>query len=341
MSVVTYKCPNCGAPLAFDADEQNWKCEFCRSSFDEEQVKAIEGKLPLEDEFASRARAYSCTSCGAEIVTDDTTAATFCYYCHNPAIIPGQLSGDYKPAKVIPFQFDRNKATEAFIKWCKKKPLVSRDYISSSQLKLLSGVYIPFWLFDCEINGQITADARNIRTWRSGDKRYTETKYYSVSRAATARFDGIPADGSKKAEDHLMETLEPFDYSQMEDFSMAYLSGYLAERYDKDHHEVFGRIKSRVEEYTSSLLRNTISGYSSVSVNSCNVDISDTRATYVLLPTWMFTYNYKGKTYVFAMNGQTGKIAGSLPISKARVAAWFGAISGSLFAILLLGGLLL
>lgn len=341
MSVITYKCPNCGAPLKFDADGQDWKCEFCLSSFQEEQIKVIEDKLPIEDEYASKARVYSCSSCGAEIMTDDTTAATFCYYCHNPAIIPKQLSGDYKPAKVIPFQFDREKATDIFIKWCKKKPLVSRDFIKNTQLKLLSGVYIPFWLFDCDINGNIAANARKIRTWTSGNKRYTETKHYHVSRNASARFEGVPADGSQKTDDRLMETLEPFDYSKMEDFSMSYLSGYLAERYDQDEKQVYGRIRSRIEDYTSKLLHDTIQGYSSVSVNSCNVDIQNAKATYVLLPTWMLTYHYNGKTYVFAMNGQTGKIAGSLPISKARAAAWFGGISASVFAILLIGGLLL
>jgi DNA-directed RNA polymerase subunit RPC12/RpoP len=343
VSVVTYKCPNCGAALRFDGDEQKWKCDFCISSFDEAQVKVIEKEMPLKEEttFSSRARAYHCNSCGAEVITDDTTAATFCYYCHNSTIIPAQLSGNYAPAKVIPFKFDREKATEVFIKWCKKKPLLSSDYISSSQLKLLSGVYIPYWLFDCDVSGQITADARNVRIWTSGDKRYTETKYYYVSRSATARFDGIPADGSKKTDDRLMETLEPFDYSQLEDFSMSYLSGFLAERYDMDQNEVEGRVRRRIEDYTSKLLRDTIHGYNSVSVNSCNVGIHNEKATYVLLPIWMFTYHYKGKTYVFAMNGQTGKIAGSLPISKGRIAAWFSAISGSIFAILLIGGLLL
>lgn len=352
MAVITYKCPNCGGVLEFNSESQNWKCEFCLSDFNNQDIKAIEKGL-LDDfqhqehqkvhekEFESKGRTYSCTSCGAEIVTDNTTAATFCYYCHSPAILPGQLSGKYRPAKVIPFKFKREAATEAFIKWCKKKPLLSREFISTSQLRLLSGVYIPFWLFDCDIRGQISAEGRNIRTWTSGDKRYTETKYYDVGRTATAKFKGVPADGSKKTDDKLMETLEPFDYNQMEDFTMAYLSGYLAEKYDLDDSDVYGRITERLNDYAEKLLRDTISGYSSVSVRSCSINIDKSKATYVLLPTWIFTYNYKGKMYVFAMNGQTGKIAGSLPISTARMAAWFGIISGGIFTLLTVGGLLL
>lgn len=352
MAVITYKCPNCSGALEFKSESQSWKCDFCLSDFNNKDIQTIEDKLlaekerlegqkKIDKEFESKGRTYSCTSCGAEIVTDDTTAATFCYYCHSPAILPGQLSGKYRPSKVIPFKIKKEEATEAFIKWCKRKPLLSKSFTSESQLQLLSGVYIPFWLFDCDIRGKISAEGRNIRTWVSGDKRYTETKYYDVGRSATAKFIGVPADGSKKTDDKLMETLEPFDYNQMEEFSMPYLSGYLAEKFDLNDSEVYGRITERLNDYSERLLRGTISGYNSVSVRSCSVDISKANVTYVLLPTWLFTYNYKGKMYIFAMNGQTGKIAGSLPISRSRAAAWFGIISGSIFSILTIGGLLL
>lgn len=353
MAVITYKCPNCGGALEFNADTQNWKCEFCLSDFNNEEIKTFRDEQNLKDdfleqqvaeedtEFAEKARVYSCANCGAEIVTDETTAATFCYYCHSPAIIPKQLSGEYRPAKVIPFKFKKEAAREIFIKWCKKKPLLSRQFISSSQLELLSGIYIPFWLFDCDTRGKIIAEGKKVRTWVSGNKRYTETKYYDLIRTATASFNGIPADGSKKADDHLMELLEPYNYREMEDFSMSYLSGYLAEKYDVDKKDVFGRISDRINKYANTLLRNTIYDYSSVTVKNSNIDIYNSKATYVLLPVWIFTYNYKGKTYIFAMNGQTGKIAGSLPLSKARMAAWFGIISGITFAILSIGGMLL
>ncbi len=340
MSIIAYKCPNCGGPLAFNADTQNWKCEFCLSDFNEEAMMSFADKTK-DTEFEDKARAYSCTSCGAEIVTDDTTAATFCYYCHSPAILPSQLSGDYKPAKVIPFKFKKEAATEAFIKWCKKKPLLSKKFTAHSQLELLSGIYIPFWLFDCDIKGQLAADARNVRVWTMGNKQYTETKYYDVIRSATAKFNGIPADGSKKADDKLMETLEPYDYRQMKDFSMSYLSGYLAQKYDVSQKEVYGRIVERIQKYSSSLLKDTIQGYSSVNVKSCNIELKHCEAAYVLLPVWMFTYQYNDKMYIFAMNGQTGKIAGTLPISKGRAAAWFTIISAVVFVILLVGGLFL
>lgn len=351
MSTITYKCLNCGAPLVFDGDAQNWKCEYCISTFGEKDMEALEHRLALDeqhgmhkqkdDEFASKARAYSCTSCGAEIVTDDTTAATFCYYCHNPTIIPGQLSENYKPSKIIPFKMEKDRAKGAFIRWCKKKPLLSKDFTSSSQLEKLSGVYVPFWLFDCEAKGQIAAQAKNIRSWRSGDIEYTQTDYFNVSRTGIASFTGVPIDGSKKIEDKLMRDLEPYDYSQMKDFSMTYLSGHFAQRYDLDQNAVSGSIMNRVKGYTNRLMSNTISGYDSVSITNNTAEIAKANATYVLLPTWMFTYKYKEKTYMFAMNGQTGKITGSLPISKARLMIRFAIYWAISFGIMMLGGMLL
>lgn len=350
MSTITYKCSNCGAPLTFDGDAQNWKCEYCISTFYEKEIRGLEDKLISEvkdpnkatdDEFTSKARVYSCTSCGAEIVTDDTTAATFCYYCHNPAIIPGQLSEKYKPSRIIPFKFERDKATTAFIKWCKKKPLLSKDFTSNSQLEKISGIYVPFWLFDCKTKGFLSAKAKNVRTWRSGDIQYTQTDYFNVSRTGVAHFSGIPADASKKVDNKLMEALEPYDYSQMKDFSMAFLSGYFAQRYDLDQQAVLSSVSNRIQAYGKKLMHNTISGYDSVSITSCSADIEGASATYVLLPTWMFTYKYKDKTYMFAMNGQTGKITGSLPISKKRLIFRFVAYWAIAFWIMVLGGMLI
>lgn len=336
MAVIVYKCANCGGGLEFKAESQNFSCDYCGSEFLEEELSAAASaealqKEELDAEFAQKAKMYSCNSCGAEIVTDETTTATFCYYCHNPAIIAGRLADTNRPAKLIPFQIDKEKATEKFISWCKSKPLLSKTFTTHSELEKLTGIYVPFWLFDCDIRGSMRGEARKIRTYSSGDYNYTETKYYRVAREGIARFRGLPADGSKKMDDKLMYILEPYDYSQLIDFSMSYLSGYYAEKYDLDHKEVFGGISNRIQDYSKSLLRDSISGYSSVNIKNSKIDIKHSDVTYVMLPVWVFTYNYGGKTYIFAMNGQTGKIAGRLPISPKRMAKWFGMISGGIF----------
>ena len=294
-----------------------------------------------EEAFNAHIRNYSCPGCGAEIITDQNTAATFCLYCHNPAILPQQLTGVNKPAKVIPFAYNRKTVVELFLKWCKKKPLLPKSFTSRHTVDKLTGIYIPYWLFDCAVSGRMSASARNVRSWTSGNTRYTETKTYDVYREITAEFEGVPADGSKRADDQLMETIEPYDFRGIRPFAMPYLAGYQAEKYDVNSETAFTRVEERVKQYTNTLLRNTIKGYDSISVSSSQVSFHDTRVEYALLPVWLLTFHYQGKSYFFAMNGQTGKVAGILPLCRGKVVRYFITFTAALYLVLLLGGMLL
>lgn len=360
MSVFTYKCPNCGGPLTFKSDSHNWKCEYCLNVFYNNDIKDLnesdisgsnnpalealmeeaEEQQEIKDfESDSKARIYSCTSCGTEVITDDATPVTFCYYCHSTAITPGQLSGIHRPSKVIPFKITKEIATQAFNSWYIKKPCLLGDAISKAKFYEITGIYIPFWRFDCKIIGNISAEAANDRSWvKEYDRVYKETDIYDVSRTATVQYRGIPANGSKKASDILMEQLEPYDYTQMEDFSMSHLAGYMAVKYDMDHDEVFAPISEGIQQHSSKLLEDTIYGYEYVTVKNCSINVKKKDIDCVLLPIWMFTYDYNGRKYMFAMNGQTGKIIGSLPISTGKISAWFCMISTVLFAILWAAG---
>lgn len=369
MPLFTYKCPNCGGALAFNSAAQNWKCEYCLDVFYNREIKdlgesditgdnnpeletlieEVEEQQEIEDlgeieedaeqqeiedfESDSKARIYSCTNCGTEVITDEATPVAFCYYCHSTAISPGQLSGIHRPSKVIPFKITRDTAMEAFTNWYKKIRFLSVEALAKAERYKLTGIYVPFWRFDCKIIGKISAEAANDRSWINEGKVHTESDIYDVSRTATAQYRGIPANGSKKASDRLMEELGPYDYTQMEDFSMSHLSGYMAAKYDMDYDEVFAPISDCIQEHSNKLLQDTIYGYNHVTVKNSSIDIKKKDVDCVLLPIWMFTYDYNGRKYMFAMNGQTGKIIGSLPISRVKIAAWFCVISTFLFAI--------
>lgn len=352
MATVQYKCPNCGGPLQWGAEKQSFCCEYCGSEFTEEQLKTVFSDIennPLDEtvdeksveEFSNGTSLYICNSCGAEIIADETTAATFCYYCHNPTILQGRLSGEYKPSQVIPFKIERENAIKIFKDWCSKRWFLPSDFKSQQQLEKMSGVYIPFWLADCKSDADITAIAKKVRSWTSGDTRYTETKEYTAHRSAIIDFKKVPADGSSKAEDKLMDAIEPFDYNEMKPFSMSYLSGYMAEKYDIGKLDVLPRIKSRIEEASTSMLRETITGYTSVTITNQLINLIGTKWNYTLFPVWFMTYKHNGKSYYFAINGQTGKIAGTPPLSHAKAllfSAALGVVGAILFIIFALGG---
>lgn len=335
MSVVSYKCPNCGGELIFDPDSQKLKCEYCLSTFEEQEIKHLTdqhtydtpGQEIIEDDSDSvyydvpegGANLYTCPSCGAEVITDATTSATHCWYCHNPIVFSKQLTDEFKPSKIIPFQKSKEQALDTFKAWCKKKKFLPDDFCSPRQLENISGLYVPYWLVDCKTHGTLRGTGKKMRSWRSGKYYYTKTDIFSVSRTADMDFSNLAHDASKKADDQIMDSIGPFVYDALKDFSYAYLSGFLAEKYDVNKEKVYPVIKKRVESAVTKELESSVHGYTSTSYASHNIQVNHTLFHYVLLPVWTLTYQYKGTTYLFAMNGQTGKTFGSVPICEDKV----------------------
>lgn len=337
MESVEYKCPNCCADLKFSPATQKLECEYCDSSFTVEEIKQIcaatENSIPPEtvqaqNDFEDHTNLYHCKSCGAEIMADDQQTATFCYYCHNPVILSGKMSGAYKPSKVIGFKLTRENAVNIFKNWVKKRKFVPSDFKSEQQIEKITGLYVPFWLADCNIAVNYQGDGRISRSWTSGDYRYTETSVYRLIRTGTVVTQGIPADGESKIEDALMEAIEPYDYNELRDFSMSYLSGFFADKYDVEKANVFPRIRERAAKACMDVLKESLSGYSADTPRDDQINFRSTDWHYILLPVWFMSYNYGGKTYEFAINGQTGKLAGTPPLSKKKLAAFCAALGG-------------
>ena len=348
MESLAYKCPNCSADLKFDAATQTFTCDFCSSSFTKAEMDEIAAKqeelaaaerpeeeIRTDEEFAEHTSIYSCDSCGATIMADDTTAATFCYYCHNPVILRGRVSGDYRPSYVLPFQIDREQAIRHFQDWCKRHKFLPGDFLSAAQQEKITGLYVPFWVTDCDLNAEMDALGKKVRSWTSGDYHYTETREYALTRKAKVVLRGLPADGASHIDDELMEAVEPFDYRQVQPFAMQYLSGFLAERYDMNMAAMFPRIQKRAVQASDQLLRSSMKNYTTVSVTRSDIKVMSTNWEYMLLPVWFMTYKYRDKVYEFALNGQTAKFVGEPPVSRGKLAA-FAAVLGVLAAVITL-----
>lgn len=337
--VLEYKCPCCNAGLVFGKNTQKLTCEYCGNTFDIDTVRAFqesENQKPSEEfhwedvqrqewtEEAQQAmRAFQCPSCGGEILTEETTAATFCPYCDNPTIMPSRLSGGFRPDAVIPFQKDKEDAKAAFLRLCKGKPLLPKEFTKEQRLERITGLYVPFWLYDCGADFDGSYKATRIHHWSDSKYNYTKTDHFLLRRGAEAEFAGIPMDGSSKMDDTFMESIEPYDYRQMKNFDMAYLSGYLADKYDVPSENGEDRIRQRVNTAIRDELQSTLLGYASVIPTTQRLRVNHSRAKYALLPVWILNTRYRGKLYTFAMNGQTGKLTGTFPICPKRTAAWF------------------
>lgn len=337
--VKEYKCPCCNATLIFGAGTQKMTCEYCDNTFDLSTVVACEESESLQSgtelhwedvemtqwssQEESVMKSYICDACGGELITDDHTAATFCPYCGNAAILPSRVSGGLKPEGIIPFKTTKKDAQKAFLELCKGKPLLPKFFTTQHQIEKITGIYVPFWLYECSADFCASYKATRTHSWSDTNYIYTKTDHYLLRREADSDFSGIPLDGSSKMDDHFMESLEPFHYDEMVAFDMAYLSGFLADKYDVDAKVGEGRIRQRVETTMEDHIQSTFIGYSTVLPTNRQIQISHGKTKYVLLPVWLLNTKYQGKTYTFAMNGQTGKMAGSLPVCPKRSAAWF------------------
>ena len=338
-----YKCPCCGGAIAFDSTLQKMKCPFCDTEFDmetladyDQALQADQGdRMELEtsagqewsDGEADGLRTYVCKSCGGEIVGDANTAATSCPFCGNPVVMMGQFSGALKPDLVIPFKLDKKAAKAGLQKHLSGKRLLPRVFRNQNHIDEIKGVYVPFWLFDAEADAQIRYQATRVRSWSDSDYDYTETSHYLVHRGGSVAFDHVPVDGSTKMADDLMESIEPYDFSDAVDFKTAYLAGYLADKYDVDAEQSIERANARVKRSTEEAFAATVQGYATVTAESSSIRLRGGRATYALYPVWLLNTTWQGKQYTFAMNGQTGKFVGDLPVDKSAATRWLLGLS--------------
>ncbi len=360
-TVKAYKCPCCDGAIEFDVSSQNMKCPYCDTEFEPETLEAYDNELKNEPENkmdwdasagaewqegeTDGMRIYVCKTCGGEIVADETTAATSCPFCGNPVIMMGQFSGSLKPDYVIPFKLDKKAAIEALKKHYLGKTLLPKIFKDQNHIKEIKGIYVPFWIFDTDANANIRYKATKTRSWSTNDYYYTETSHYSVTRGGSIGFERVPVDGSTKLADDLMESIEPFDFSQAVDFQTAYLSGYFADKYDVDAKTSIERANARIRNSSEAAFASTVKGYSTVTPVSTNIQLKNGSAKYALYPVWILNTSWEGKTYTFAMNGQTGKFVGDLPLDKVAYKKWLfgitGAVGAAIFALTYLGWLLL
>lgn len=356
--IFEYKCPCCGGAINFDPSVQKMKCPYCDSEFDPkaflEQDKRLNEQAP--DEFnwnenvgqewesgeQESMNVFVCNSCGGEIVGDENTAATECPYCGNQVVLSGRLSGVLKPDYVIPFKLDKKAAKEKLKSYVNKKKFAPKLFKTENKLEEIKGIYVPFWLFDSDTDAAVSYKATTVRRWSDSRYNYTETNYFDVYRAGSMRFENIPVDGSSKMPDDLMESIEPFNFKEAVDFQTAYLAGYLADKYDVGVNDSIQRANNRVTTSSGNVLRSTIDfPYTTVTPMSSSVQVHNGKAKYALYPVWLLNTDYKGKKYTFAMNGQTGKFVGNLPLDGKKVLALFtGLTFGIGLVIYILGTIL-
>ncbi|MCD7773818.1 MAG: hypothetical protein LUH08_07170 [Ruminococcus sp.] len=353
---LAYKCPTCGGELSWNAQTGSFKCKYCEDEFTNEQLEQL-GENEINEQKAEKHRelegdkklytatdgtdnsdlvVYTCSHCGAEIITNRTTAATICVYCQSPIVMSEQVIGNFSPKYIIPFKIEKEKVMEAFKNFA-KKPLTPKAFNPDAVVEKMQGVYVPFWFYSGVATGSVRGTGETAKKYNRGASQFRETCYYEFTRSGSIEIDKVPVDASKKIENDAMDSIEPYDIRDLKEFSPAYLAGFLAERYDQSSAECFERAELRIKNSLESNLKRTTS-YDNVHIKSFDAKVEVKSCDYALLPTWLLYTKYKGESYLFAMNGQTGKFIGNLPIDNTKLALYsaLGFVAGFIIVYLLM-----
>ena len=351
----TLKCPNCGSNLTLNADTGLLDCPNCGSSFDPQKlavtVEELEAKqaeptdpsqAPAQADAQAQAQGeaqpqevpeqteFVCNACGAKLVTDSHTAATFCAFCGSPALVGKRLTEQFQPQYMIPFKYSRKSAEEAFIQWAGKGKWTPFGFVSKKNVQKMTGLYVPFWLFN--INATIDAKGTATKSHYRGDDEIIES--FNFERKAQLYWNNVPLDGETRIDDALMEAIEPFDFRALMPYDYRYLPGFYADRYDQTPQDLSGRATKRGIDGINQALNSSLKGtYDRFTIKENLSRIDSMEANYALLPVWFLSYKYRNKYYYFAMNGQTGEVAGQVPVSPVKKMMFFFIVLGILAVI--------
>ena len=331
-SILEYKCPNCQGRIVFDPNAQQLQCEHCGTQFALDDLKAYNEALilPYEENMqwqgtdgnvyaekeSSHLSVYTCQSCGGETIQEETNIASSCPFCGNPVINTGKVSGSLRPDLIIPFKYDKLQAKEALRKRASVSGLVPEVFRREDHLDEVRGVYVPFWLYDTNASAAVRYRGVQSETKEQGSEKITEKKHFLLVREGELTFEGVPVHASTKMDDVLMESIEPYDLSEAVEFNTGYLSGYLANRYDIDASQCEERANERIRNSTTEAFEKTAEDYEDVEAESSAIFLERSRVRYALLPVWLLLTDWKGEKHLFAMNGQTGKVVGELPLDE-------------------------
>ena len=272
-----------------------------------------------------------CVNCGSKIPYTEFQSAGRCPACGTYQLRDDKVTYPYGADVVLPFKISRHEAEEKLKTEFGKKLFMPGSFLSQKTLEKLKGVYVPFWMYDYDSNVDYQAIGTKVRTWTSGDKRYTETSYYDVARKLHVNYNGIPVDASIAMEDGIMDLMEPYNYSELVKHDNKYLSGFEAETYNMTPDQVESRAQAKADKANRGWIREYTSGYNTLTSERFSSSNRQTGTKFALMPVWVYEYRFQNQNYMFYVNGQTGKCVGTPPRSIGKAIGLTALVLGSVF----------
>lgn len=303
-----FKCKNCGGNVVYEPSRGRMYCPHCEGEDSQDTIQG--GSLT------------QCANCGAPVDVLQYTSASRCEHCGSYIVFNERVEGAYKPHMILPFRINKDNAVALMEKEFNKRAFTPSDFMSTKSLEKMVGIYVPFWLYNYKANYDFAGEGTKVRSWTSGDTEYVETSYYEVIRKMNADFDKIPVDASYAMEDGAMDLMEPYNYQQLQDFEPKYMSGFYGEVYNQNASELESRAKDKARSASEEMMNTSFMEYTSMKPLRKDLNLKRGSVNYALMPVWQYLYKYQGRDYLFHVNGQTGKVIGTTPVSKGKVLAY-------------------
>ena len=323
-------CPKCGADVSFDPSSGKCYCDHCSSYIDvsEFELKQYEkekqhAQAMNDEQIEENARikdninqdpndlydGFRCESCGAQLITDKTTTITRCVYCGSQQMIKQRLVGKFEPLALIPFKIDKESFIYQYKNFVNSMRLAPEEFRNNPNINETKGLYVPFHLFEYNIKTY----GRGVGEYKDDDHTFREWFEKSESEDVF-----VPVDGSVRLDDNIMSSLEPYYIEEMVDFNPAYITGFQSECTDETEESLNEKAEDRVFVHSIKRMKSLTGRYTQVGgLLTSDMHMINT-PKYVLLPIWFVNCIYKDKKYSYALNGQTGKVVGEIPLSKPK-----------------------
>lgn len=320
-----YECPNCSSNLKFDIATQQMLCSYCNTTL---SPYSIQNDHDVGESLEYDVTVFTCSQCGARLLSEDTTAATFCSFCGSTAILDSRIGKGHRPAHIIPFSKTKEDCKASYARMMRRAVFAPKELKDHEYIEKFRGIYMPYWIYSFEKQGQITFQGSQSR--QKGD--YLVTKHFDLVSEVDASYEGISYDAASDFSDDLSSAIAPYDMNAGKPFTPSFLSGFYADVSDVDSrvYEEDAR-KLALEDGFDRLTNDSICSRYHVKEPRNASSLKNalrpkcTASESAMFPVWFLSYRKGDRVAYAVVNGQTGKAAADLPVDKKKY------ILGSLF----------
>jgi DNA-directed RNA polymerase subunit RPC12/RpoP len=342
-----FPCDTCGSDLRFDPETQHLLCDHC-GNIEEMQpaftqpIREQDFRRAVDNDLADaeieETRVASCPNCAAQVAFEPDIHATECPFCATPVVTDTGTHRHIKPRAVLPFSLSEDEARKAMTEWLGQlwfAPNGLQDYARKG--RKLDGIYVPYWTYDADTQtrytgerGRVYYETRTVvRDGKRMQQRVARTRWYRASGRVARAFDDVLVLASRSLPKSFTDALSPWPLANLAPYSPEYLAGFRAEAYTVELDDGFQEARAYMDAMITRDIRFDIGG-DKQRIHSAETQIGDITFKHVLLPVWLAAYKYRGKTFRFVVNGQTGSVKGQRPYSAIKIA--FAVILGLILA---------